>query len=399
MTPMPTSLPTPGPDAAARSALLATQIHAQIAAHGGWMSFAGFMEACLYTPGLGYYSGASTKLGSGLKDDSDFVTAPELSSLFGRALARQVAEVCALTSPQVLEFGAGSGKLACDLLAELERFDALPERYCILELSGDLRARQQALLEQRVPHLAQRVQWLDQLPERLAGVVLANEVLDAMPVHLMVWPQADTAAGWLERGVATGPEQQFVFVDRPAEPRLRKDMATRIDDALEIAPDYLTELNLAAPAFVTSLAERLDHGALLLIDYGFPVHEYFHVQRHRGTLMAHYRHRAHDNPLILPGLQDLTAHVDFSAIAQAGVQAGLELLGYTSQAHFLINCGITELIEGDPSQPAIWLPQTNALQRLISEAEMGELFKVIALGRGLPDGLLGFRRGDRSHTL
>jgi len=392
--PPPSALPLPGAADLALSARLAEHLIGRIAAHDGWLSFAAFMEACLYTPGLGYYNNAVTKLGTGLGDASDFVTAPELSSLFGRALAQQVAEINAASGATVLEFGAGSGKLACDVLAELERLDALPERYLILDLSADLQHRQRALLAQRLPHLLARVSWLERLPDAIRGTVLANEVLDAMPVHSMVW----TGTAWHERGVCLAADGRLAWADRPASAALTAAMAARVD-AHALSPGYLTELNLAAPAFIGSVAERLQSGALLLIDYGFPAAEYFHAQRQQGTLMAHYRHHAHHDLLAWPGLQDLTAHVDFTAIAQAAVDAGLALLGYTSQANFLINCGIAELLQGDPQDAAAWLPQVNALQRLMSEAEMGELFKVIGLGRNLPASLRGFRRGDRTHTL
>lgn len=399
----PGRLPAPAPDDLARSAALARHIAGQIEAAGGWWSFARFMEACLYTPGLGYYSGPAGKLGTGPADGSDFVTAPEISSLFGRALARQVAQVLrglpAGTS-EIIELGAGTGKLACDLLAELGRMNdpaCLPQRYAILDLSGDLRARQQERLRTTVPQWADRVVWLEHLPERIDGVVLANEVADAMPVHLMAWRQGS----WHERGVvaAAGRETPFAFEDRLAAAPLTEAMRARLGAQPHLPDGYLTELNLAAPALITSLAERLGTGLLLFIDYGFPAAEFFHPQRTQGTLMAHYRHQVHGDVLRWPGLQDLTAHVDFTALAQAGCDAGLDVLGYLNQASLLLNCGIATLLEGTPEQPALWLPQVNALQRLTSEAEMGELFKAIALGKGIAMNLVGFARGDRLHAL
>ena len=408
-----TRLPEPPPDDLARSHALIAQIARDIAADGGWWPFARFMEACLYTPALGYYSGPGGKLGSSPADGSDFVTAPELGNLFGRALARQVAQVLRAGGKDILELGAGTGKLAGDVLGELGRMDdptCLPGRYAILDLSGDLRARQQERLRAMVPQWFDRVVWLDRLPERIDGVVLANEVLDAMPVHLMVWQQD----GWHERGVALQkanartasdpglPDEMppaFTFADRPAAAEFCAAMEARLGPAPELPEGYLTELNLAAPGLIGSLAERLERGLLLFIDYGFPAAEFFHPQRLRGTLMAHYRHLAHEDVLRWPGLQDLTAHVDFTALAQAGFDAGLEVLGYLNQASLLINCGIAELIEGTPDQPARWLPQVNGLQRLTSEAEMGELFKAIALGKGIDPRLIGFARSDRLHTL
>ena len=391
----PTTLPVPSADELKRSATLADRLREKIQAAGGWISFAQFMEACLYTPRLGYYSSGAVKLGRGPRDGSDFVTAPELSPLFGRALARPIAQICAASAPQVFEFGAGSGVLAATLLSELERMDALPTRYTIIDLSADLRERQKLTIMQRVPHLLERVAWVDTLPEPMQGAILANEVLDAMPVHLMLRLQSD----WLERGVAIDESGQFAFADHSAPATLATAMETRTDALNPLGDIYLTELNLAAPAWIASIADKLTAGGLLVIDYGFNAAEYFHPQRDRGTLMAHYRHRATEQVLQLPGLMDLTAHVDFSAIAAAAAASGLTLLGYTSQANFLINCGIAHLIEGDPADARAWLPQANALQRLISEAEMGELFKVIALGRGLSEAPIGFQRNDRSGQL
>lgn len=389
--------PLPSPDAAeqASSLTLTRRLADEITRAGGWMPFPRFMEVCLYTPGLGYYSGSATKLGSGLGDASDFVTAPELTPLFGRALAHPVAEICAASAPAILEFGAGSGRLACDLLRELERLDALPEQYAILDLSADLRARQKDLLERTVPHLASRVVWLDRLPDVIAGALIANEVLDAMPVHLIVW----RGQQWHERGVALSDDGALRFADRMADAALQAGCVLHIGDCSHLSEGYVTEINLAAPAFVASLAERLTRGAMLLIDYGFPAAEFYHPQRDGGTLMTHYRHQAHTDPLLLPGLKDITAHVDFTAVARVATEQGLDLLGYTSQANFLINCGIVGLIEADPDNAAAWLPQANALQRLVSEAEMGELFKVIGLGRGIATPVTGFQRGDRSGAL
>lgn len=396
-----TAVPPDDAAAHAQSTRLLALIADEMKAHGGWMSFARYMELCLYAPGLGYYSGPARKLGSGPQDASDFVTAPEMSPLFGRCVARQLAEICAASAPHILEFGAGSGALAAHMLAELERLDALPERYAILDLSADLRARQRATLEAQVPHLLPRVIWLDALPERIEGAVVANEVLDAMPVDVVV------AAGdrWLERGVALDTAGQLSFADRDidADSKLSDAALHHLGPAENFSPGYVTEIGRAACGFVTSVAERLagQAGALLFVDYGFPARELYHPQRTGGTLMAHLRHRAHPDVLVWPGVQDITAHVNFSAVAETARAAGLELLGYTNQAHFLINCGITDLLEGAPGSAA-WLRQTNALQRLVSEAEMGELFKVMALGCGLSPalpGLSGFVRGDRGQTL
>ncbi len=398
-----TALPTPSQSALAISTSLVERILAEISRQGGWLSFARFMELALYEPGLGYYSGGSTKLGQGFKDDSDFSTAPEMTPVFGRALARQVAQIMEYSSPQILEFGAGSGKLAVDILLELERINALPERYAILDLSADLRVRQQQTIATHAPHLIERVVWLDSLPDRIDGAVIGNEVLDAMPVNLVV----KSADGWLERGVAADKEGGLIFQDRSlnqiADAALITAIESTISDSGHLPDGYVTEINRAATAFVTTITQQLHQGAVVLIDYGFPEREYYHPQRMNGTLMMHYRHQAHSDPFLWPGLQDITAHVDFSAVQVAALNAEADMLGYTSQAHFLINCGITDLLQGMPGpngeDSAAWLRQTNVLQKLISEAEMGELFKVIAFGKGIDFELIGFERGNRSHTL
>jgi SAM-dependent MidA family methyltransferase len=380
-------LPAPTPDALAHCQRVVAHLRSQIQRAGGWISFAQFMEAALYAPGLGYYAAGAMKLGAA----GDFVTAPEMTPLFGRTLAQAIAPVLSETSGDVLELGAGSGRLAVDLLGELERLDALPARYRILEVSADLRARQQECIARERPHLVQRLQWLDTLPEQFNGVILGNEVLDALPVELVHW----TEAGPLSRGVVLEGEA-FGWQDRPITDPLLRARA----DALDLAPGYLSEINLAADALVASLAHALDRGLILMIDYGFGESEYYHPQRHMGTLRAHYRHHALDDPFYFPGLADLTAHVDFSAVARAGTAAGLELAGYASQANFLLNAGLTDLLmQVSPSDAAAYLPQANAVQRLVSPAEMGDLFKVMALSRGDIAPLAAFARGDRRHTL
>jgi len=384
---MPTTLPTPSPEAAQHSAQLTEFIRRDIAKQGGWIPFARYMELALYAPGLGYYTAGAHKFGAA----GDFVTAPELSPLFGRTLARQVLEIMASGAPHILELGAGSGKLAADMLGELERLGSLPDSYAILEVSADLRARQQALLRARLPHLIERVYWLDALPEKFSGAVVANEVLDALPAHLVHW--RDSAL--TERGVAIGANG-FVWQERAI------DDAALLHAAQQIAvpDDYVGEICLAARGLVNSLASCLEQGALLFIDYGFGAREFYHPQRSSGTLMCHYRHHAHDDPFFLPGLQDITAHVNFTGIAECGIDAGLELLGYTSQALFLINCGITELMKDtSPENLRDYLPLSAQLQKLTSPAEMGELFKVMVLGRGMAEPLCGFARGDLTRTL
>ncbi|HPP48145.1 MAG TPA: SAM-dependent methyltransferase, partial [Accumulibacter sp.] len=319
---------------------------------------------------------------------------PELCAVFGQTLARQAAQILALSAPQVIEVGAGSGQLAVDLLLELERCAALPASYAILELSGELRARQAQTLAARAPHLLARVHWLDRLPETFDGLLLANEVLDAMPTQIVRWQ----AAAIVERGVAV-VDGHFVWNERPAEGALLAQALT-LADACAIGAGYISEISLAATAWVGEWARRLRRGALLLIDYGFPRHEYYHPQRDGGTLMCHYRHHAHGQPFYLPSLQDITTHVDFTAIVESGCAAGLDLLGYTSQAAFLFNCGLTDILERTPvDQPLRYLPLASAAQKLVSPAEMGELFKVMALGKGIDAPLIGFVSGERSATL
>lgn len=348
------------------------------------------MNLALYEPGQGYYAGGAHKFGSA----GDFVTAPELGPIFAQTLAAQVAQIMALSAPQLLEVGAGSGQLAVDLLLELERRDALPERYSILELSGALQARQRQAIASRVPHLLGRVSWLESLPEYFDGLLLANEVLDAMPVQLLVWDGSEIA----ERGVSTD-SGQFTWVDRPASGYLL-ERAQALAAECALPAGYLSEISLTAAAWVAACAAIVGRGALLLIDYGFPQREYYHWQRATGTLMCHYRQHAHPEPFYLPGLQDITAHVDFTAVVDSGCTAGLELLGYSSQASFLFNCGLTEVLARTPAdEPLRYLPLASAVNKLVSPAEMGELFKVVALGKGISEPLLGFLSGDRSATL
>ena len=401
---MSSSLPLPDANALATSRLLEDRIRAEIDAKGGWISFARFMELALYEPGLGYYSAGAAKLGADPRDGSDFTTAPELSPLFARALARPVAQVLAASAPEILEIGGGSGKLAADLLLELERINALPERYALLEVSADLRARQKAMLAARAPHLAARVVWLDALPERIAGAVIGNEVLDALPVQWVVRKDA----GWFERGVCVDGVQAFAYLDLPAGAGLQETIAEELGSVPRLIEGYQTEIHGPASAFVATLVERMadDRTTAWFIDYGFPASEYYHPQRDQGTLMAHYRHRAHAGLLRWPGLQDLSAHVNFSAIASAVRAAGGEVRGYASQAAFLIDCGIAALLDGTAGDAACWAPQAAALQMLLSEAEMGELFKVIAIGRRTDaepaepaDSPIGFGTSDRRDSL
>jgi SAM-dependent MidA family methyltransferase len=380
-------LPAPSPDALAHSQRVTTHLRSLIEDAGGWVPFSRVMEAALYAPGLGYYAAGAMKFGAA----GDFVTAPEMTPLFGRTLAHAIAPVLAETGGEVLELGAGSGRLAADLLGELERLGALPAHYTILEVSADLRQRQQETIAREWPHLVERVRWLDALPGHFAGVILGNEVLDALPVELVHWSEG----GPQVRGVALQGEA-FAWQDR----RIDEPVLHARAEALNLAPGYLSEINLAADALIASLANCLARGLILMIDYGFGQNEYYHPQRHMGTLRVHYRHHALDDPFYLPGLCDLTAHVDFSAVARAGTAAGLALEGYTSQASFLLGSGLTDLLmQTPPVDAAAYLPQANAVQRLVSPAEMGELFKLIGFARGDIAPLAGFARGDRRHAL
>lgn len=385
-----TSLPSPSADALTHSLRLQADIAGTIAAEGGWISFARFMERALYAPGLGYYAAGARKFGSA----GDFVTAPEMTALFGQALARQVAQVMAASTPMVLEVGAGSGRLAADLLLALEAQGSLPERYAILDLSPDLRARQRETIAAAAPHLLARVVWLDTLPPQFSGVVVANELLDAMPAHLVLWDDAVIA----ERGVVVDETGRFTWNDRPAEGALLA-AAREIEAETGIGAGYLSEISLAARAWAAEWGQRLAQGALLLIDYGFPRREFYHPQRRQGTLMCHYRHHAHPDPFYLPGLQDLTVHVDFTAVVAAAHAAGLSLQGYCSQGQFLLNCGILEQLSALPPDTPEYFRASAAVAKLTMPHEMGELFKVMAIGRGVEIDLLGFAQGDQSRRL
>ncbi|MDQ2822263.1 MAG: SAM-dependent methyltransferase [Pseudomonadota bacterium] len=381
------SLPVPDSDALAASHALQQQIAHEIAAQDGVIPFSRFMELALYAPRLGYYSGGSAKLGA----TGDFTTAPEMTPLFGAAVAQTVAAIMAQSAPHILEFGAGTGKLAASVLDALATAGVVTGTYTIIELSGELRARQQEALR-GYP----QVRWLDDFPPQFSGVVLANEVLDAMPVELV----QRTVDGW-QRQMVTVQDGAFTLVGATPDAALLDQIARQIPDAGQLPAGYLTEVHPVGAAFMASLAAMFagGTGAALLFDYGFPAHEYYLSQRDGGTLMCHYRHHAHPDPFYLPGLQDITAHVDFTAMALAAQDAGMDVFGYMSQAGFLLASGIGELLLAqDPSDHARYLPQANAVHKLLSPAEMGELFKVLVVGQGvaLSDAL---ETADRSHRL
>ncbi|MBQ5942807.1 MULTISPECIES: class I SAM-dependent methyltransferase [unclassified Massilia] len=381
------SLPAPDRDALSASHSLQELIAVDIERQGGAIAFSRFMELALYAPRLGYYSGGASKLGA----EGDFTTAPEITPLFGAALARVAGAIIAQSAPDIIEFGAGTGKLARDVLAALAAQGVAVNSYTIIELSGELRARQQEALKD-LP----QVRWLDAMPERFSGVVLANEVLDAMPVELVL----NTAQGW-RRQMVTIEDGAFAFVQQPLDAELQAQLARQIPDHDQRPEGYLTEIHPVSDGFMRSLAAMFEggKGAAILLDYGFPAHEYYLDQRMGGTLMCHYRHHAHPDPFYLPGLQDITAHVDFTAMALASQEAGLPVLAYMSQAAFLLGAGIGELLmEHDPEDPLRYLPQAKAVQKLVSPAEMGELFKVLVVGQGidLPEAIV---QADRSHRL
>jgi SAM-dependent MidA family methyltransferase len=369
------------PEPADAPARLSRLIRQSLQRQGGWLPFDRFMALALYAPGLGYYTHGSRKFGHLPSSGSDFVTAPELSPLFGRALSRQVAQALqACGSGEVWEFGAGSGALAEQLLDGLAGQGVAVTRYTIVDLSGALRARQQ----ERLARFGARVQWIDTLPEVIDGVVVGNEVLDAMPVQLLHFDGAQ----WWERGVVEAGEA-FAWADRTTDLRPSWEGP--------YTPGTVTEIHPQAEAFIATLAERLQRGAAFFIDYGFPEAEYYHPQRTAGTLVCHRAHRVDDDPLADVGDKDITAHVNFTGIALAAQDHGLEVLGYTSQAHFLINCGLVDMLEGADVRTV-----ANA-QKLLLEHEMGELFKVIGMARGCDPAFvaapLGFANGDRTHTL
>lgn len=360
----------------------------EIAQAGGWIPFDRYMQHVLYAPGLGYYVAGTRKFGAA----GDFVTAPEMTPLYARALAAPVADVLAASGgDEIVEFGAGSGALAADLIAALAAAGALPARYRILDVSPDLVARQRETLARRVPGHLDRVEWVGVLPSAIEGVVLMNEVLDAVPPRLI----ARRGGAWHERGVAW--DGSLRLADRPlADDRMR----AAAEDRFPPDGDYVSEINLASEALVETVARRVKRGALVVVDYGFPRGEFYHPERSDGTLVAHYRHRAVADPFVWPGLADLTAHVDFTGAALAGERGGLTVAGYGPLAAFLLGAGILDRLAecGDPAAAA-YVREAAAVQKLLSPAEMGELFKVLAMTAG--DGIVWPYCGtaDRTHRL
>lgn len=395
------ALPVPDREALAVSQELSTRIAAEIARHGGWLSFARYMEMALYEPGLGYYSNPGQVFGAA----GDFVTAPELTPLFGATLARQVSPwlkdpALAGSGQVVLEVGGGSGMLAAQLLNALDNVGHHEVRYLILELSAERREHQCQTLKSLAPGLMDRVGWLETFPESFAGVVVANELLDAMPVQLFEW-QADAGAELQEMGV-TWVDGQFAWAPRPADAVLTETVTALRNrlgpEGAQWHSPYRSEICPAQQAWMRTLADCMTAGVVMLLDYGFAAPEYYHPQRDQGTLMCHYRHRSHADPFLWPGLSDITAHVDFTALARAATAEGFSLVGYTSMVAFLLNAGLLDELADLPREPeSFWFAQAQAVQQLISEAEMGELFKVIAFEKNLREAasVLGFG-GDRA---
>jgi len=381
------NLPVPADLAQKHSEKLISFIKNEIDNNGGAISFQRYMELTLYAPGLGYYAAGSIKLG----EEGDFITAPEISPLFSQALANAI--LPALKTDQViLEVGAGRGRMAADILIYLKQQNKLPKEYWILELSADLRERQKNTIEKSIPDFIDKVKWLDALPEQFSGVVLANELLDAMPVQLFQKKENninEVNVVWLD--------DKFAFQLKPSFDERLVDRVKNIESELEIEFDsgYISEVNFAAEDWIKSIAERLQQGVIVLIDYGFPRHEYYHTQRSQGTLMCHYRHRTHPDAFVYPGLQDITAHVDFTAMADAALEAELQVIGYTNQVSFLMGAGLLELAAlNDESEVQKQMEVASQIKKLTLPHEMGELFKVIGFSKNCDVALPAFEFRD-----
>lgn len=385
-------LPTPAAAALEHSEHLKQSIIKDIQQAGGRITFAQFMELVLYRPGLGYYSSGSVKLGQ----DGDFITAPEISPLFSRCIARSMIPVLnQLESPAVLEVGAGSGVMASDILLELENRALSLEHYGILERSADLIERQEQTLQQYVPQWRERIEWWHDIPQKMQGVVIANELLDALPVHRVVFLDGV----WRELNVMLDKQGNFDWcIDDLSSQRLLVRMQQLEHRLGRFADGYLTEINLAAEDWIKTMAHHLDKGMILLIDYGQTQNSYYHPERNQGTLMCHYRHQAHSDPFAFIGLQDITAHVDFTAMADAALGSGLVVNGLTTQAHFLLGSGITEMCPAADDVKK-QLDYANQVKKLTLPQEMGETFKVIAFTKNVDVTLSGFQFRDMRDQL
>lgn len=382
-------LPVPDNDAIDHSQKVCARIQKEIIEQQGAINFNQFMELALYEPGLGYYAAGSTKLG----ESGDFITAPELSSVYSFCLARQCQQVLnAIDQGKIFELGPGTGKMACDILQELERLNCLPKEYLLLETSADLRERQQDRVKKCVPHLEGIIHWLDTLPtNKINGIIIANEVLDAMPVHRIV-----VHGDFCEELYVGVEEGKFVWIKKPLNEKLtletEKELKTLVN---KLSQGYTSEINTNIHAWISSLAEFLQQGVMLLVDYGYPRQEYYHPQRITGTLLCHYRHRVHSDPFFYPGLQDITSSVNFTRVAEAAVDTGLDVRGYTTQTHFLMSCGLDEIVKQQESVCGIdSVKLSNQIKMLTMPGEMGERFKVIALTKNIGIPLLGFQFVD-----
>ena len=381
------TLPLPSPAAQQSSANLQTLLAEEIRKHGNWIPFSRFMELVLYAPQYGYYTGGSHKIGN----NGDFITAPTLTPLFARTLARQLQELLPQTAGNIYEFGAGTGQLAADLLNNLS--DGI-NRYYIIEISPELAARQKDLIRTLAPQAAQKIVHLSALPETFDGIIIGNEVLDAMPVEII---RKDEGGSFEHVGVCLDNDR-FTYSARPLHDLQLSALASLYFP--KISSPYTSELHPQQYAFIRTLASRLEHGCMIFIDYGFDAAQYYHPQRNQGTLIGHYRHHVIHNPFDFIGLADLTAHVNFTDIAQAGTDAGLDLIGYLPQSHFLLNLGITELLaQTGKTDSAAYIREAAAVQKLIDQHEMGELFKVIAFGKNINIDWTGFCFGDICHKL
>lgn len=406
------SLPQPDAEAAAHCDRVRQRLLEKIAVTGS-ISFTDYMQTVLYEPGLGYYSAGCTKLGA----QGDFITAPEISSLFSRSVAQAITPALdAIHACNILEVGAGSGTMAVDILLFLDNANKLPEHYYILELSADLRLRQQQHIKQTLPALYHRVVWLEALPQNLNAVVLANELLDAMPVVRFKKEQDGIS---IEHVIHTGNHFNLSYQpciesldNANTANRLNQRVIERVkkieSEIAELNPGYKSEINFNAEDWISSLAEHLHSGIIILIDYGYPQHEYYHEQRNKGSLTCFYRHRHHDNPFVYPGLQDLTAHVDFTAMADSAINAGLNVMGYTTQSGFLFGAGIAQLAEqslndctddsADEQNIVAHIEMANKIKKLTMPYEMGEIVKVIGFSKNCHVSLTAFAFNDmRDH--
>jgi SAM-dependent MidA family methyltransferase len=398
------NIKTPSEEKLSRSKQLKNIIYQEIKANGGFISFAKYMQLALYHPQLGYYTADLEKFGR----EGDFITAPTVSPLFGKCIARAIKPTLELTKSnnQIVEIGPGDGSLACQILTELAAQDALPNKYYCLEISPSLRKRQQETIQRRCPKQAHLVQWIDNLDnKKINGAVIANEVVDALPVEIFTWENDKLLQNMVNASKDENNLVNFHWQLQAANDEVSESCKDIIDIIKKNnIKKYTTEININAKQWVKNIAEHLQQGIVLCIDYGYPQHEYYHPQRNSGTLMCHLEHQAHDNPFMYPGIEDITAHVDFTALALAAHESGLNVDAYTSQAQFLINCDITDSIT-KLTDPLKQFQESKKLQRLLSPNAMGELFKVITFSNKLKDTTADvtknkiFTHGDRRHEL